>query len=230
MKNDFKKKLSNGLNIIFLGMPGSGKGTQAEALAKKLNIPIISTGNLFRKNIKEETELGKKVKTILEKGDLVPDEITFAMLKKELENTDISQGLILDGYPRSLKQAELLKDILNIDIVLNIELSEDQVLLRIGGRRTCKCGETYHIKFNLPKQAGICDKCGQRLYIRDDAKEETIKNRIKVYKEQTDPLVEYYKEKIIPQTGSRCAVINIDGNPSIPKVTEEIFKELRIKE
>ena len=151
-------------------------------------------------------------------------------LKKELENTDISQGLILDGYPRSLKQAELLKDILNIDIVLNIELSEDQVLLRIGGRRTCKCGETYHIKFNLPKQAGICDKCGQRLYIRDDAKEETIKNRIKVYKEQTDPLVEYYKEKIIPQTGSRCAVINIDGNPSIPKVTEEIFKELRIKE
>ena len=212
------KKLSNGLNIIFLGMPGSGKGTQAELLVEKLNIPIVSTGNCFRKNIKDETELGLKVKDILAKGDLVPDEITFEMLKKEIESTDISDGLILDGYPRSIKQAELLEEILNIDVVLNIELSEDQVLLRIGGRRTCKCGETYHIKFNPPKQENICDKCGQELYIRDDAQEEAIKNRLKVYNEQTSPLIDFYKEQII----------NIDGNPPIPEVTEEIAKKLEI--
>lgn len=210
---------ANGLNIIFLGMPGSGKGTQAEILAQKLNVPIISTGNLFRKNIKEETELGLEVKDILAKGDLVPDEITFKMLKNELESIDISNGVILDGYPRSVKQAELLKEILNIDTVLNIELSEDQVLMRIGGRRTCKCGETYHIKFNPPKEENICDKCGQELYIRDDSKEETIKNRLKVYKEQTAPLIEFYKDQII----------DIDGNPPIPEVTEEIDKALSIK-
>jgi len=213
MKKDFKR-----LNIVFLGAPGSGKGTQAEALAKKLNIPIISTGNLFRKNIKNETELGLKVKDILAQGDLVPDEITFAMLKEEIENTDISNGLILDGYPRSIKQAELLEDILKIDIVLNIELSEDQVLLRIGGRRTCKCGETYHIKFNPPKEEGICDKCGKGLYIRDDSQEETIKNRLKVYKEQTTPLIDFYKGQII----------DIDGNPPIPEVTKEIFEKLGV--
>ena len=204
------------MNYIFLGMPGSGKGTQAEVLAEKLNIPIISTGNCFRKNIKDETELGLKVKDILAKGDLVPDEITFEMLKGEIESMDTSNGLILDGYPRSIRQAELLKESLNIDIVLNIELSEDQVLLRIGGRRTCKCGETYHIKFNPPKQENICDKCGKELYIRDDSKEETIKNRLKVYKEQTTPLIDFYKEQII----------SIDGNPPIPEVTEEIFKKL----
>jgi adenylate kinase len=208
------------MNYIFLGMPGSGKGTQAELLAKKLNIPIISTGNCFRKNIKDETELGLKVKDILAKGDLVPDEITFEMLKKEIESMDISQGLILDGYPRSVKQAELLKTFLKIDVVLNIELSEDQVLLRIGGRRTCKCGETYHIKFNPPKQENICDKCGKELYIREDSKEETIKNRLKVYNEQTTPLIYFYKEQII----------NIDGNPLIPEVTEEIDKALKINE
>ena len=206
------------MNYIFLGMPGSGKGTQAEALAEKLNIPIISTGNCFRKHIKNETELGLKVKDILEKGDLVLDEITFEMVKKEIESMDISKGLILDGYPRSIEQAELLKAFLKIDIVLNIELSEDQVLLRIGGRRTCKCGETYHIKFNPPKQEGICDKCGKELYIRDDSKEETIKNRLQVYKEQTTPLIDFYKEQII----------NINGNPPIPEVTEEIAKKLEI--
>jgi adenylate kinase len=142
------------------------------------------------------------------------------MLKKEIESMDISQGLILDGYPRSVKQAELLKTFLKIDVVLNIELSEDQVLLRIGGRRTCKCGETYHIKFNPPKQENICDKCGKELYIREDSKEETIKNRLKVYNEQTTPLIYFYKEQII----------NIDGNPLIPEVTEEIDKALKINE
>jgi adenylate kinase len=208
------------MNIIFLGMPGSGKGTQAELLAKKLNIPIVSTGNCFRKNIKDETELGLKVKDILAKGDLVPDEITFEMLKGEIQSVDTSNGLILDGYPRSINQAELLKEFLNIDIVLNIELSEDQVLIRIGGRRTCKCGETYHIKFNPPKEENTCDKCSKELYIRDDSKEETIKNRLKVYNEQTTPLIEFYKEEIV----------NIDGNPSIPEVTEEIDKALKIND
>lgn len=208
------------MNIIFLGMPGSGKGTQAELLAKKLNIPIVSTGNLFRKNIKDETELGLKVKDILAKGNLVPDEITFEMLKNELETINISQGVILDGYPRSVKQAELLKEVLDIDIVLNIELSEDQVLLRIGGRRTCKCGETYHIKFNPPKEEGICDKCGGELYIRDDSQEETIKNRLKVYKEQTALLINFYQNQIL----------DINGNPAISEVTEKIFKELKINE
>ena len=216
MSDGFKEYSSNGLSYIFLGMPGSGKGTQAKLLAKKLNIPIVSTGNCFRKNIKDETELGLRIKDILAKGDLVPDEITFEMLKGEIESMDTSNGLILDGYPRSIKQAELLKEFLNIDIVLNIELSEDQVLLRIGGRRTCKCGETYHIKFNPPKEENVCDKCGKELYIREDSKEETIKNRLKVYNEQTSPLIDFYKEQII----------NINGNPPIPEVTEKINKAL----
>ena len=208
------------MNYVFLGMPGSGKGTQAEFLAKKLNIAIVSTGNCFRKNIKEKTELGNQVKDILAKGDLVPDEITFEMLKKEIEGINTSRGLILDGYPRSVKQAELLKTFLEIDKVLNIELSEDQVLLRIGGRRTCKCGETYHIKFNPPKKENICDKCGLELYIREDSQEETIKNRLNVYNEQTAPLIDFYKEQII----------NINGNPAISEVTEEINRALKINE
>ncbi len=205
-------------NIIFLGMPGSGKGTQAEILAQKINIPIISTGNLFRKNIAEQTDLGKRVKDILNRGDLVSDEITFQMIESEIKAIGISSGLILDGYPRSVAQANLLKNIIEVDVVLNIELSEEQALIRIGGRRTCKCGETYHIKFNPPKIKGICDKCGQKLYIRDDAQEETIKNRLRVYKEQTEPLIEYYRDK----------VIDIDGNLSIPEVSAEIFSKLGI--
>lgn len=208
------------MNYIFLGMPGSGKGTQAEILSKKLNIPLISTGDCFRKSIKDKTELGEKVKDIIAKGNLVSDEITFEMMKDEIQNTDISKGLILDGYPRNFKQAEMLKTIISIDIVLNIMLSEDQVFIRIGGRRTCKCGATYHIKFDPPKVEGICDKCGEELFVRNDAKEEVINERIKIYKEQTEPLIKYYEDKGV--------LINIDGNPLIPDVTKEIFEKIGI--
>ena len=208
------------MNYVFIGMPGSGKGTQAEALAKKLNIPLLSAGNCFRKNIKNKTELGKKVEKIVDRGDLVPAKVTFEIMKNEIQDTDILKGLILDGYPRSILQAELLEEILNVDIALNIMITEDNVFLRIGGRRTCKCGATYHIKFKPPKKEGICDDCGKELFVRDDSTEETIKNRLKVYKESTIHLKEFYKDKII----------EIDGNPLIPEVTKEIFEKLGIKE
>ncbi|MDD3284136.1 MAG: adenylate kinase [Patescibacteria group bacterium] len=208
------------MNIVFLGMPGSGKGTQAEILSKKLNIPMCSTGNCFRKNIKDGTELGKKVEVIISRGELVPDKITFQMLKDEIQNTDFSNGIILDGYPRDLEQAEKLDEILKVDIAFNIEMSQEQVLLRIGGRRTCKCGATYHIEFNPPKKDGICDVCGEELFVRDDARPEIIKERIKVYKEQTEPLIEYYNNKGV--------LININGDPIISEVTKEIFEKLKL--
>lgn len=208
------------MNIVLLGMPGSGKGTQAEMLSKKLNIPMISTGNCFRKNIKDATELGKKVESIIAKGELVPDEVTFEMLKNEIQSTDVRNGIVIDGYPRDLEQAKKLDEILKVDVVLNIEISEEQALIRIGGRRTCKCGATYHIKFNPPKENGICDICGEKLFIRDDAKSEVIKERIKIYNDRIEPLIKYYKEKDV--------LININGNPKIEDVTKETFEKLKI--
>lgn len=206
------------MNIVFIGMPGSGKGTQAQKLAGLLNYPFVATGDLFRSQIEKQTEIGKKVKQIIDAGNLVEDSETFELLKQGLKDFDISNGLVLDGFPRNLNQAKMLDEYLKIDKVININLSDSEIMIRIGGRRTCICGATYHIKFNPPKQDNICDICGKELFVRDDAKEDAIKTRIEIYKNNSEPLLDFYKEKGI--------VIDIDGNPPIDEVTNEINQKL----
>lgn len=206
------------MNIVFIGMPGSGKGTQAQKLAKKLNIPFVSTGDLFRSQIEKQTEIGRTVKDLIAQGNLVSDDTTFELLKQGLKDFDISNGVILDGFPRNLNQAQMLETHMKIDKVVNINLSESEVLIRIGGRRTCSCGATYHIKFNPPKVENICDACGRELVIREDAKEEAIKTRVEIYNKSVNPLLDFYREKGI--------VLDIDGNPPIDEVTIEINNKL----
>jgi len=208
------------MRLILLGPPGAGKGTQASAIVKRYNIPHISTGDIFRLNIKENTPLGKEVKSYLDAGILVPDELVVDIVKDRLKKSDCANGFILDGYPRTINQAEALdKELakmgIKLDAVINIFLDVQLLIERAVGRRLCKnCGATYHIKFHPPKQDGICDICGGELYQRDDDKEETVKKRIEVYLTQTKPLIEYYKDKDI--------LVNIDGAQSI----EDTFKEI----
>lgn len=206
------------MNIVFVGMPGSGKGTQAQKLAEKLNIPFVSTGDLFRSQIDKQTEIGMKVKDIISRGELVSDEITFSLLKEGLKDFDVKSGVILDGYPRNLHQAELLEEYMKIDKVLNINLSESEVMTRIGGRRTCICGATYHIKFNPSKVENVCDVCGKELFVRDDAKPEAIKTRIEIYNKSAEPLLSFYRNKGI--------LIDINGDLPIDEVTKEINDKL----
>lgn len=212
------------MRLILLGPPGAGKGTQASAIVKRYNIPHISTGDIFRLNIKENTPLGKEVKSYLDAGILVPDELVVDIVKDRLKKSDCENGFILDGYPRTINQAEALdKELakmgIKLDAVINIFLDVQLLIERAVGRRLCKnCGATYHIKFHPPKQDGICDICGGELYQRDDDKEETVKKRIEVYLTQTKPLIEYYKDKDI--------LVNIDGAQSIEDTFNEIINAL----
>ncbi|WP_069650756.1 adenylate kinase [Caloranaerobacter ferrireducens] len=212
------------MRLILLGPPGAGKGTQASGIVKKYNIPHISTGDIFRKNIKEGTELGKKAKEYMDKGLLVPDDIVVAIVKDRLTESDCKDGFLLDGFPRTVAQADALEAELKnlnmqLDKVINIEVDKEALIERAVGRRICKeCGATFHIKFNPPKQEGICDVCGGQLYQRKDDTVETVTKRIEVYLEQTKPLIDYYKDKGI--------LANIDGMQSIDKVFEDIVKAL----
>jgi adenylate kinase len=184
------------MNLIFLGAPGAGKGTLATLLSKDYGIPQISTGDLFRAAVKEGSELGKKVKGIMEKGELVPDSLTVELVKERLGKPDAQQGYILDGFPRTVAQADALAEFQKIDAVINFSISDELVIRRLSGRRVCRsCGAIYHIENMPPKVEGTCDRCGGELYIRDDDKIESIKNRLRVYKEQTEPLIAYYREK-----------------------------------
>ncbi len=194
------------MRIVLLGPPGAGKGTQAAKLIDKYNIPHISTGDIFRKNLKEKTELGLKAKEYMDKGLLVPDNLVVDIVKDRLLEKDCERGFLLDGFPRTVEQAEALekemeKLEISLDGVINIE-TEDKVLIdRLTGRLVCKkCGATYNSKFNKPKNNDICDVCDGPLYTRDDDKEETVKNRLEVYKRQTQPLIEYYDKKGILTT------------------------------
>jgi adenylate kinase len=208
------------MRLILLGPPGAGKGTQASAIVKRYNIPHISTGDIFRMNIRENTALGKEVKAYLDAGQLVPDDVVINTIKDRLSKSDCKNGFILDGYPRTINQAEVLDKELakmgtKLDAVINIFLDPQLLIERAVGRRICKnCGATYHIKFHPPKLDGICDICGGELYQRDDDKEETVKKRIEVYLTQTKPLVKYYGDKDI--------LVSIDGTLSI----EDTFKEI----
>jgi adenylate kinase len=194
------------LNIILVGRPGSGKGTQGKVLSEEYHMPIISTGDILRAAVREKTPLGLKAKAYMDKGALVPDELVVEMVVKRLQKRDCSKGFILDGFPRNMGQAEALDSTLStlgrgIDHVLNFEVEHKEIIKRLSGRRTCRqCGEAYHIIFNMPVNMGICDKCGSELYQRDDDKEETIEARLKVYEEHTAPLIEYYKQKRLLNT------------------------------
>ncbi len=204
------------MNLIFLGPPGAGKGTMAFKAKEHYSIPHISTGDLFRAAIKNQTELGKQVKSILDKGDLVPDELTTAMVRERLEQDDTKNGYILDGFPRTIPQAESLKEFTSIDKVVNFTIPEDEVIRRLSGRRVCRsCGESFHIEFIPPRKDGVCDKCSGELYTRDDDKIEAIKNRLSVYDKSTAPLIEFYQNE--------GALIDVDSSQK----PEDVFKDLK---
>jgi adenylate kinase len=184
------------MNLIFLGPPGAGKGTLAGLVAKELGIPQISTGDIFRDAIKRETELGKQVKAIVGRGDLVPDELTVSLVRERLARPDTAKGYILDGFPRTIPQAEALEGFQKLDAVVNFVIGDDVVVLRLTGREVCRsCGAIYHVR-NMPsKVKGVCDRCGGATYTRDDDKLESITNRLEVYKQQTEPLIAFYRER-----------------------------------
>lgn len=208
------------MKIVMLGAPGAGKGTQADKIAEKYNIPHISTGDIFRSNIKAGTELGKKAKSFIDQGLLVPDEVTIGMLLDRIHEADCENGYILDGFPRTIPQAESLTAALEengeaIDFALDVEVPDTNIVNRMAGRRSClKCGATYHTEFAAPKKEGICDKCGSELVLRDDDKPETVQKRLEVYHEQTHPLIDYYKKKGVLHA--------IDGTLSM----ETVFKNI----
>ena len=208
------------MQLLLMGPPGAGKGTQAVKLVEKFKIPQISTGDMFRAAVKADTELGKKAKACMESGKLVPDEVTIGIVRERLSQDDCKGGFILDGFPRNVEQAEALEKILDelnlkLTKVLNIHVPAEDLIERAVGRRVCKkCGATYHVKFNAPKIENVCDNCGENLYQRADDNEETMKNRLSVYEESTRPLIDYY-EKVGLYT-------EIDGRQPIDKVTEEL--------
>lgn len=189
------------MKIIMLGAPGAGKGTQAKKIADKYQIPHISTGDIFRANIKEGTELGKKAKSYMDQGQLVPDELTLELIMDRFQNPDCKDGYVLDGFPRTIPQAEALTEALakkgeTIDYAINVEVPDENIINRMGGRRACLgCGSTYHIVYAPTKTEGICDRCGEKLVLRDDDKPETVKNRLNVYHNQTQPLIDYYTKQ-----------------------------------
>ncbi|WP_078543126.1 adenylate kinase [Litchfieldia alkalitelluris] len=208
------------MNIVLMGLPGAGKGTQAERIVEDFNIPHISTGDMFRAAMKEETELGLKAKSYMDKGELVPDEVTIGIVRERLSKEDCKNGFLLDGFPRTVPQAEALEVILsdlnrNIDHVINIYVDQDILMERLTGRRICKsCGATYHLVFNPPATDGVCDKCGGELYQRADDNEETVGTRLEVNLKQSEPLLSFYE--------SKGYLRNIDGQQDISKVYEDI--------
>lgn len=204
------------MKIVMLGAPGAGKGTQAKMISEKYGIPHISTGDIFRANIKENTELGQKAKTYMDKGLLVPDELVVDLVVDRLAQDDAKKGYVLDGFPRTIPQAEALAKIgEKMDYAINVEVPDENIIDRMSGRRACvACGGTYHIKYNPTKKEGICDACGGELILRDDDKPETVKQRLEVYHTQTQPLIDYYtKEGILKE---------VDGTQDLQKVFDDI--------
>ncbi len=210
--------------IILLGPPASGKGTQAAQLRDYLGLPHVASGDLFRENLKNETDLGKKAKSYMDRGALVPDDVTIAMVLERLSRPDTAAGALLDGFPRTITQAEALDKALKakgleISLVPSIEVPDDVLIERVSGRRLCPtCGESYHIKFNPPKTPGVCDNDGGKLYQRDDDNSETVRNRLKVYWEQTNPLIQYYQKKGI--------LVAINGDQPIAEVQKALRKAI----
>lgn len=214
----------NIVKIIMLGAPGAGKGTQADKICAKYNIPHISTGDIFRANIKNNTELGRKAKEYMDKGLLVPDELVVDLVVDRVKADDCSKGYVLDGFPRTIPQAEALDEALSsmgekVDFAINVEVPDENIINRMSGRRACvTCGATYHIVYAPTKAEGICDKCGSELILRDDDKPETVKKRLDVYHDQTQPLIDYYTAKDVLK--------EVDGTQDMEKVFSDIVNIL----
>lgn len=208
------------MKIIMLGAPGAGKGTQAKLIAEKYQVPHISTGDIFRANIKNGTELGMEAKKYMDQGLLVPDELTVKILLDRVAQEDCKNGYVLDGFPRTIPQAEVLDEALTklgekIDFAINVDVPDENIVRRMSGRRAClKCGATYHIEHVPPKAEGMCDACGSELVLRDDDKPETVQNRLKVYHDQTQPLIDFYTEKGVLRT--------VDGTVDM----QDVFKAI----
>lgn len=189
------------MRVVLVGPPGAGKGTQAQFIAARLSIPKISTGDIFRANVKGGTELGRKAKEYMDAGDLVPDEITNAMVRDRLAEDDAREGFLLDGFPRNVPQAEVLNEMLaelgtKLDVVLELKVDDDEVVRRLAGRRTCpNCGRIWHVELDPPRKEGVCDDCGGQLYQREDDSEQTVRHRLDVYQEQTAPLISFYERQ-----------------------------------
>ena len=213
------------MRIVLVGPPGAGKGTQAQFIATHLAIPKISTGDIFRYNVSQGTPLGRQAKEYMDRGDLVPDEVTIAMVRDRLGEEDAQDGFLLDGFPRNVPQAETLKKQLmdweqRLTVVLELVVDEDEVVRRLSGRRTCRrCERVWHVMFDPPTREGICDACAGELFQRDDDREETVRHRLEVYKKQTAPLVSYYADEGI--------LIGIDATGPVEEVTERALAALR---
>ena len=212
------------MKILMLGAPGAGKGTQAKMLSERYGIPHISTGDIFRMNIKNNTELGQKAKGYMDAGQLVPDELVVDLVVDRIKAKDCMKGFILDGFPRTIPQAEALDYALNnqnekIDYAINVDVPDENIIKRMSGRRACVgCGATYHLVYNPTKTEGVCDVCGEKLILRDDDKPETVQKRLDVYHEQTQPLIDYYNKKEV--------ILTVDGTQDIDVVYDEITKVL----
>ena len=213
------------MRLVLVGPPGAGKGTQAQFIAAQFAIPKISTGDIFRANVSQGTDLGVTAKKYMDAGDLVPDEVTNAMVRERLKEDDAVDGFLLDGFPRTVPQAETLNEMLvdmglDLNVVLELVVDDEEVIRRLSGRRTCRnCGHIWHIDFDPPNQEGICDHCGGQLFQRDDDKPDTVRHRLEVYSKQTAPLVSYYAEKGI--------LLGIDATGPVDDVTERAIAALR---
>ena len=214
------------MRIVLVGPPGAGKGTQAQFIASQHGIPRISTRDIFRYNVTSNTELGRQAREYMERGDLVPDEVTIAMVRDRLAEDDAQEGFLLDGFPRNVPQAETLKKMLaeewdaRLSVVLELVVDEDEVVRRLSGRRTCRrCGRIWHVLFDPPARSEICDDCGGELFQRDDDKEEVIRHRLEVYSSQTSPLIEFYADEGI--------LLGIDATGPVEEITERALSALR---
>ena len=213
------------MRIVLVGPPGAGKGTQAQFIASHLSIPKISTGDIFRTNVSHGTELGQEARAYMERGDLVPDSVTIAMVRDRLAEGDAADGFLLDGFPRTLHQAKVLDEMLyelgeRLDVVLELVVDDDEVVRRLSGRRTCRvCGRVWHLDFDPPTLDSVCDQCGGELFQRDDDREETIRHRLEVYVEQTSPLIDFYADQ-----GN---LVGLDATGPVEDVTERAIGALR---
>ena len=207
------------MNLILMGAPGAGKGTQSAKISEKYNIPAIATGDILRAAIKAGTELGKAAKSYIDAGQLVPDSVVIGIIKEKIATDECANGFILDGFPRSIPQAEALDELgIKIDVVLSIEVADEKIVERMSGRRVCSCGASYHVAYNPPKTADVCDKCGAALYVRADDAAETVKNRLNTFHAQTEPLKDFYQAKGL--------LVTVEGQEEVADTTALVFKAL----